>query len=125
MASQPKTRPKSYTIKYEDWLKERLRDPKEAAEYLTGSLEDGDAGVFLLAVRDVVDVYGGLGAVARKTGLNRENLYKMLSKRGNPRIDSLQAVLGHLGFSLAIGVAAKPKARARKRRPAAKRRSAA
>ena len=113
------------TVKYEDWLKERLRDPNEAAEYLTGSLEDGDPAVFLLAVRDVVDVYGGLGAVARKTGLNRENLYKMLSKRGNPRIDSLQAVLGHLGFSLAIGVAPKTKARVQKHRPAAKRRRAA
>jgi len=113
------------TIKYEGYLEEPLRDPAVAAEYLTGSLEDGDAGVFLLAVRDVVDVYGGLGSVARKTGLNRENLYKMLSKRGNPRIESLRAVLNHLGFTLSVGIAAEAKPRTKKKRPATRKRRAA
>lgn len=113
------------TIKYEDWLKERLRDPEEAAEYLNGSLMDEDPGVFALAVRDVASVYGGMGAVARNTGLNRESLYKMLSEQGNPQFDSVRLIMKHLGFDITFTASSNLKTRAKKQRPAAKRRSAA
>jgi len=43
------------TESYRDTLLESLRDPEEAAHYLTACLEDGDAGVFLLGLRDVAD----------------------------------------------------------------------
>ena len=46
----------------------------EAAEYLNAALEDGEPEVFLLALRDVVDSFGGMGKLAASTSLNRENL---------------------------------------------------
>ena len=36
------------------------------------------------------------------THLNRESLYRMLSKSGNPSLDSLAAVLNGCGLRLAI-----------------------
>lgn len=119
------TRYKTRTIPYEDELYEYLSDPEEAVAYLTACYEDDHPGTFLVAVRDVVAVYGGVGAMSRGTSLNRENLYKMLSDRGNPSLDSLRAIFEHLGVTVTFGAGPKLKARAKKRRPATKRRSAA
>lgn len=87
---------------YRNHLVESLKDPTEAAEYLNAALEDGEPEVFLLALRDVVDSYGGMGKLAASTSLNRENLYRMLSTKGNPEFFSLSTVLDALGFRLAV-----------------------
>jgi probable addiction module antidote protein len=87
---------------YKDHLVESLKDPTEAAEYLNAALEDGEPEVFLLALRDVVDSYGGMGKLATSTSLNRENLYRMLSTKGNPEFFSLSTVLDAVGFRLAV-----------------------
>jgi probable addiction module antidote protein len=87
---------------YQDSLIESLKDPTEAAEYLNAALEDKEPEVFLLALRDVVDSYGGMGKLATSTSLNRENLYRMLSTKGNPEFFSLSTVLDAVGFRLAV-----------------------
>ncbi len=84
-------------------LMESLKDPLEAAEYLNAALEDGEPEVFLLALRDVVDSHGGMSKLAASTSLNRENLYRMLSCKGNPEFFSLSSVLSAVGFRLAVG----------------------
>src|SRR3972149_767380 len=94
---------------YQSNLLEALKDPNEAVEYLNAALEDGEPEVFLLALRDVVDTYGGMGKLAASTSLNRENLYRMLSTKGNPEFFSLSTVLDAIGFGLAV----KPKSAAR------------
>lgn len=114
------------TIKYDDFMAERMRDRVEAASYLNACLEDEDPRVFLIGVRHVVDANGGVAAVARKTGLNREHLFKMLSSKGNPRLENLLAILIQLGFKPSIGLAPpKKKAVKAKSRPSTKRRRAA
>jgi probable addiction module antidote protein len=87
---------------YQDSLIESLKDPTEAAEYLNAALEDEEPEVFLLALRDVVDSYGGMGKLATSTSLNRENLYRMLSTKGNPEFFSLSTILDAIGFRLAV-----------------------
>src|SRR2546422_2518384 len=89
---------------YHPELIKALRDPREAVEYLNAALEDGDPEVFLLALRDVAEAHGGVAEVAETAKLNRENLYRMLSNRGNPEFRSLDALLHALGFRLAIAV---------------------
>ena len=89
---------------YHPELIKALRDPREAVEYLNAALEDGDPEVFLLALRDVAEAQGGVTEVAEAAKLNRENLYRMLSNRGNPELRSLDALLHALGFRLAIAV---------------------
>jgi probable addiction module antidote protein len=90
---------------YKDELVRALKDPKEAAEYLNAALEEGSPEVFLLALKDVAEALGGgMSKLARKTRLNRENLYRMLSEKGNPELRSMGTLLNALGFKLAIEV---------------------
>jgi len=90
---------------YQEDLVESLKDPREAAAYLTAALEDDDSAVFLVALRDVVEAHGGgMTKLAERAKLSRENLYRMLSATGNPELHSLGAVLDALGFRLAIEV---------------------
>ncbi len=91
------------TKDYQDYLIKSLKDSKEAAAYLNAALEEAPK-VFLLALRNVVEAWGGIGAVSKKTKLNRENLYKMLSKKGNPALYSLENVLKALGLKLSVEV---------------------
>lgn len=98
-------------------LEERLKNPAEAAAYLNAALEDEDYRVFLMAIRDVANAHGGLARIAQDTGLNRENLYRMLSENGNPRINSLVTVLADLDLNLKIDVSRK-RPRNRSRKPA-------
>ncbi len=92
------------TESYKDKLLEALKNPEAAADYLTACLEDGDVDVFLLALRDVTDAQGGVRKLSGRTRLNRENLYRMLSRAGNPSLSSLDLVLGSLGLRLAVAV---------------------
>lgn len=70
-----------------------------AAGYLIACLEEGEA-VFLLGVRDVVEVQGEIRVLASKASLNRENFYDMFSQKGNPRLSSLTLVLDELGLGV-------------------------
>lgn len=90
--------------KYQESLIQGLRDPKEAAAYLDAALEAGDRAAFLLAMRNVIDALGGMTQIARHTGLNRENLYRALSEKGNPELNSLEKLLNGLGLRLAVEV---------------------
>ena len=90
--------------RYEDILDEDLRDPGEAAAYLTACLQDDDPAVFLLALRDVARARGGIAQLAEATELNREHHYRILSENGNPELRSLEAVLDALGFRLSVSL---------------------
>lgn len=88
-------------VDYKVGLFKDLADLEFAIGYLNAALEDEDQRVFLLALRDVAESRG-LSQVARDAGLNRENLYRILSLNGNPQLSSLTALLQGLGLRLAI-----------------------
>jgi len=90
-------------VKFENVLKEHLTDPEQAAKYLTACYEEGP-DIFLQGLRDVVEAQGGMSRPARLAGLNRESLYRQLSRRGNPSLASLNAVLTALRLKLRIAV---------------------
>ncbi len=91
---------------FRDYHLEKLSDPQEAEVYLEVALEDyetdGDFEAFLLALRDVAQARGGITKLAQRTNLNRQNLYKIFSKDGNPSLKTLDTVLHNLGFRLSI-----------------------
>ncbi len=87
---------------YQKDLLSALQNADEAVEYLNAALEDGEPEVFLLALKDVVDSYGGMSKLATSTSLNRENLYRMLSTKGNPELKSLRALLRAMGMQLTV-----------------------
>ena len=85
---------------YYDDLIEDLKNPKEAAAYLNAALEAGDKKAFLLALRNVLEACGGMTKVSRHARLNRVSLYKILSKDGNPELNSIIALLDVAGIRL-------------------------
>ncbi len=96
---------------YHEDLIESLKDPKYALGYLNACLEDEDEGVFLLALKHVAEAHGGLSGLAKKTGLNREHLFRMLSKNGNPRLENLRQVAGAFGWKIRFVEMKSPKLR--------------
>lgn len=73
-----------------------------AVAYLNAALEENDPELLLMAIRNVTEAWGGMKKLATKAKLNRENLYRILSKKGNPELYSLQSILEALGLKLAI-----------------------
>ncbi len=86
---------------YDEYILVELKDLEYAAGYLTACLEEGE-DVFLEGVRNVAKAQGGMQALANATQLNRENLYDMLSKEGNPRLSSLTVILKELGMEVSF-----------------------
>jgi probable addiction module antidote protein len=65
-------------------------------------LEDGDARAVPVALRTIAESVGGMAVLARKTKLSRETLYRTLSRKGNPRLDTLAAILAVFGLRLSV-----------------------
>ena len=98
MATGKTTNPASIPFRAADHLKTE----EEIAYYLEEMLSDGDPRVVPVALRTVADAVGGMAALAKKTGLSRETLYRTLSERGNPRLDTLAAILAAFGLRLSV-----------------------
>lgn len=89
---------------YEESLLEALKDPQEALAYLNAALMDEDQRVFLLALKDVLKAQNiDISAFAQETEITRQNIYRMLSKTGNPRWESLTSLLNALGLQVYLG----------------------
>ena len=90
---------------YDSLFADRLKDKTFAIEYLNEALKDEeDLTMFLVALRRVVDAQGiRMMDLSKKSGMNRENLYKMLSDQGNPEFSSVKRILDSLGYRLSIG----------------------
>ena len=92
------------TKKYKDSLIESLKNPVEAAAYLTAHLEDNSPyaeETFLLALQDVAKAYG-ISTVAKQANLGRESLYKTLSGSVNPKFNTLKNILDSVGLKMTI-----------------------
>lgn len=93
-------------IEFDDFQREHLADSKNAKTYIETAIEeyheDGNLEFFLLALKDVADAQGGLSKLAKETNLNRQGLYKALSKDGNPTLTTLDSILNNLGFRLTV-----------------------
>jgi probable addiction module antidote protein len=77
-------------------------NPEFAAEYLKAAMEDSEEPrVLLIALRHLAQARG-IAKVAKKAGIERESLYRVLSPRGNPRLSTLVAVIKALGLSLTV-----------------------
>jgi probable addiction module antidote protein len=98
---------------YREYLLKKLQDePEFARMYLNEALADDDQRVFLLALKNVLEAYNdNMSAVAREAQLSRQNLYGILSERGNPKLTSVRSVLHVLGLKLAVqpDLSGKPK----------------
>lgn len=97
------------TADFDEFQLQKLKDLDFAAGYLSACLEEGE-DVFLLGIRQVAKAQGGMKSLSDATKLNREGLYDMLSKAGNPLFSSITTVLDKLGFEVKVS----PKAHGKK-----------
>lgn len=98
-----KRKPSAATsVPHRSQLLEWLKDAVNAAAYVEAALEEGDSTGLLQALRNVAEARGGVARIAKKTGLNREALYRTLSRRGNPQLKSLAAILSATGLRLSV-----------------------
>jgi len=91
------------SISHEEVMIKKLRkDPKFAAEYLKAAMEDSEEPqVLLIALRQIAKAKG-IAKVAKKAHIERESLYRALSKKGNPRFSTIAAVTKALGLILTV-----------------------
>jgi probable addiction module antidote protein len=83
----------------------QLKDPESAALYLEEALAAGDADAFKLALRNVAEArLGGMSALSERAKLNREALYRSLSKSGNPTLETLTKIMHALGLRMSVTV---------------------
>ena len=93
---------------YQEWLLEKLKDHDEAVSYLNAALEESLKGdeesqhLFLIALRNVAEAQGGVGALAKKAHVGRESLYKTLSGVGNPKWHTLVSLCVAMGLNLRL-----------------------
>jgi len=82
------------------------KHPAELKSYIGIALEeyqkDGEEKAFLAALSVAARVHGGFSKLSKETGLNRENLYRALSERSDPRLSTIMQVLSTLGLSLRV-----------------------
>jgi probable addiction module antidote protein len=80
-----------------------MSSPEEIDSYMTEIFEaftkDGDPGAFLASLRIIARVKG-ISTLAQETGLIRQGLQKALSAKGNPRLESVNAIMKALGYRL-------------------------
>jgi DNA-binding phage protein len=53
-------------------------------------------------LRKITKAQGGMTALSRRTGINRQNLYRTFASTGNPKFKSLGTILKGLGYNLTI-----------------------
>lgn len=91
---------------HESEVDELRADREQAIAYLKVAMESlddpHDRAAGLLAIRAIVEAYGGFAAVAAEAGISRESLYRSLSPDGNPTLKTLLAVLKTLKMRLSI-----------------------
>ena len=97
-------------VPFNESRKEMLKDPELAAMYLEESLQEGNMEEFKQALKHVAEArLGGMGALSKTTRLNRVSLYRALSEKGNPRLDTLTKVLSAVGLKIGVNVQHDPK----------------
>jgi probable addiction module antidote protein len=85
--------------KFEDILMPRLKDPAYAAQYLNEVADAEDPAALLLALSHVAKAHG-MSAMAKTAGVQREGLYRSLSKNGNPELKTFWKLLKASGVRI-------------------------
>ena len=78
---------------------EHLKAREDLAAYMAGALEESDVSLIAAALGDIARAQG-MTKIARKTGLGRESLYKTLSRKGNPELETVLKVCDAVGLKL-------------------------
>lgn len=90
---------------YEEWLIESLKDPKEAHLYLKAAFEeyenDRDLDILLHSIWAYAKAQG-VSDLAKKSKINRQNLYRIFTGERNPRFKTMESIAKGVGFEVSF-----------------------
>jgi probable addiction module antidote protein len=98
-------------VPFQDFFNKLLRNPERASSMLATTQIEGDLEGTKLILSDLIKLNGGFTQVAKKAGVSRASLYHMVSKKGNPELQTMYKLGPVLNFTVAI-VPHLPKAKA-------------
>jgi probable addiction module antidote protein len=85
-----------------EWdMADNINSKEEVYAYLEAALAENNLEI-LFDVIGAIARSKGMSQIARELGLNRESLYKALSREGNPSFATMTKVLDVLGYELKI-----------------------
>jgi probable addiction module antidote protein len=70
-------------------------------EIFNAYAEDNDAAALCASLRVIAKVKG-VSTLAQNAGISRQGVQKALSSKGNPRLDTITAVLQGMGYRLQV-----------------------
>jgi probable addiction module antidote protein len=83
---------------------EFLKSEVAIEEFLAAAMEDPNPDVFLAALGEVAKMRG-IAALAERSGLGRESLYKTLTPGSKPRYETIHKLVDALGVKLTVKAA--------------------
>ena len=98
------------SLKFENDLMIKLKDPVFASHYIMSAIVDNDINFLPIALGDVAKAHG-LSKLAEHTGINRRTLYKVFDQKGNPSFGLVSQIMQGLGLQIEV----KPKPAKRKK----------
>ena len=97
------TKRKKKLRNYDEWLIESLKDPKEAKLYLKAAFEEYDKDKDLDILLHSIWAYAkaqGVSDLAKKSNINRQNLYRLFKAERNPRFKTMESIAKGVGFEV-------------------------
>ena len=82
-------------------IADKLQTDEDVAGFINAVVSLDDPVTLQAAIGEVARMWG-MKAVADGAGVNEKSLYRALSDGGNPRISTLNGVLGELGLELRV-----------------------
>ena len=80
---------------------QHVESKKDATEYLAILLEENGIQGLIDGLQHLAK-NKGMTALAKEAGVNRQSLYRSLSKDGNPKIETIDKIVRALGFKLTV-----------------------
>ena len=103
MITKTKNTKKRQHRDFREFVLEQLQDPELALGYLNECLKADNQQVFLIALKNILEAHGSdMSAIAEQAQISRQNLYRILSDKGNPKLTSVRSVLHAMGLELAV-----------------------
>ena len=81
-----------------------LKSETAIEEFLAAAMEDENPDVFLAALSEAAKALG-IAALAERSGLGRESLYKTLAPGSKPRYETICKLVDALGVKLTVKAA--------------------
>lgn len=94
--------------KFDDHLKEQLKDPVYAKLWVESLLEEysqtKDINTLLYDLKPLIESSYTICAFAQKIGVHRITLYKIFSRKMLPSLEILNKIFNGLGYNLSLKI---------------------